>query len=40
MRMLAVTPSVQLALKQHSEMLPGEDWAAFSENGVGTEGWD
>lgn len=35
-----MTPSVQLALKQHGEMLVGEDYAAFSENGVSTEGWD
>lgn len=35
-----VTPSVQLALRQHREMLIGENCAAFSENGVSTEGWD
>lgn len=31
--------SVQLALKHCGEM-PAEDWAAFSENGEGMEGWE
>lgn len=30
-----MSPWVELALKQRSERLTGEDWAAFSENGAG-----